>query len=80
VRKFLIKRNKVGLHVAEEKYFFYNYRWVEENVPNVVAECLTFLPRIREVPGSYIGPEIGNTDWGFSCYPQFLQANAGIVP
>jgi hypothetical protein len=30
--------------------------------PNVVVEWLTFLLRIREVPGSNLGPELGYPD------------------
>jgi hypothetical protein len=47
--------------------------------PKVAAECLAHLIRIREVPGSNLGPETGDTDWGFRGYPQSLQANAGVV-
>jgi hypothetical protein len=43
---------------------------------NVVVEWLTLL-RIREVPGSYLGP--GDLDWDFRGFPQSLQVNTGIV-
>jgi hypothetical protein len=46
-------------------------------ITNVVVEWLTLLLRIREVPGSNIGPvTLIETFRGF---PEF-QANAGIVP
>jgi hypothetical protein len=31
-----------------------------------MVEWLTALLRIRQVPGSYLGLEIGYPDWGFS--------------
>jgi hypothetical protein len=31
-------------------------------LPNVVVECGTLLPRIREIPGSSLGPETGYPD------------------
>jgi hypothetical protein len=31
-----------------------------------MIEWLTFLIRIREVPGSNLGPQTGYPDWGFS--------------
>jgi hypothetical protein len=39
--------------------------------PKVVAESLTF---------SSLGPETGYPGSGFSGFPQYLQADAGIVP
>jgi hypothetical protein len=39
--------------------------------PKVVAESLTF---------SSLGPETGYTGSGFSGFPQYLQADAAIVP
>jgi hypothetical protein len=42
---------------------------------------LTFLLRIYEVPGSYLGPEIGYIDWGFCGFPKSLQKkNVGLMP
>jgi hypothetical protein len=38
---------------------------VTNTLPNVVAEWLTPLLRILEVPGSNLGPQIGYLDWGF---------------
>jgi hypothetical protein len=32
-------------------------------LPNVVVEWLAFLLRIREIPGSNLGPETGCPDW-----------------
>jgi hypothetical protein len=43
------------------------------------VECLTLMLRIREVPGSNIGPDTSYPE-GFRGSPQSLQANAGIVP
>jgi hypothetical protein len=37
--------------------------------PNFVMECLTFLFRILEVPGSNLGTDTGYPDWGFSWCP-----------
>jgi hypothetical protein len=34
--------------------------------PNVRVDWETFLLRIREIPGSNLGPETGYPDWGFS--------------
>jgi hypothetical protein len=48
-------------------------------VPNVVVEWLTFLLRIKEIPGSNLGSETGNPD-SFFRLPQSLQANFGIIP
>jgi hypothetical protein len=31
-------------------------------LPNIVVEWLTLLLRIREVPGSNLGPQTGHTD------------------
>jgi hypothetical protein len=39
--------------------------------------------RVVNTPASYLGglgPETGYSDLGFCGFPQFLQANAGIVP
>jgi hypothetical protein len=47
---------------------------------NVLVEWLTPFLRIREVPGSNIGPAIGYPDLGFRGFRQSLQANAGIFP
>jgi hypothetical protein len=33
--------------------------------PNVVVKWLTFLLRIRKVPGLNLGPETSYSDWGF---------------
>jgi hypothetical protein len=49
-------------------------------ISNVVVEWLTFLLRIREVPGSNLGPEAGYLDRGFCGLSQSLQANSGITP
>jgi hypothetical protein len=45
-----------------------------------MVKWLKLLLRIREVPGSNLGPKTGYPDWRFSRFPQSLQANAGIVP
>jgi hypothetical protein len=36
--------------------------------PNIVTKWLTLLFRIREVPGSNLGPEAGYLDWEFSWF------------
>jgi hypothetical protein len=53
------------------------------HVPTNPTSCssdLTLLSRIREDSGSNLGPETAYPDWGFSWFPQSIQANAGIVP
>jgi hypothetical protein len=52
----------------------------KEFLPNVVVERLTFKFHNREVQATIIGPETGYPDCGFSCFPQCLQAIAGILP
>jgi hypothetical protein len=46
---------------------------------NVAAEWEALLLRIQ-VSGSNLGPETRYPNWGFYSFPQFLQADAGIVP
>jgi hypothetical protein len=41
-------------------------------VPNIAVEWLTHLFRIREVPGSNLGPDTGYPDWGFSWFSSVL--------
>jgi hypothetical protein len=48
--------------------------------PNVVVESLTFLLRIREVTASNLNRRpclLSKVSCGF---PQYLQANSGLVP
>jgi hypothetical protein len=47
---------------------------------NVVDEWLTLMLRIREVPGSNLGPVAVYDDWGFRGFTQFIEATAGIIP
>jgi hypothetical protein len=47
--------------------------------PDVASEWLTLLLRIREVPGSNIGPGPAYPDV-FRGFSQSLDTNAGIVP
>jgi hypothetical protein len=46
---------------------------------NVVVEWLALLSHIREVPCSNLGSETGILTEIFRDFPQFFQANAGIV-
>jgi hypothetical protein len=48
------------------------------HIPNVEVEWLTLL-RIREIPGSNFGSEIGYADWFFRGFYQLFQVNAGII-
>jgi hypothetical protein len=48
--------------------------------PNVVAEWVTLLLRIREVPGSSLRSITGYPTEVFRDFPQCLQVNAGVVP
>jgi hypothetical protein len=41
---------------------------------------VVFLIRIREVPGSNLGPETGYSDWGFCGFSQSLLASSVMVP
>jgi hypothetical protein len=41
-----------------------------------VFQWLTFLLRIREVPGQNLGPETGYPDWDLGGFHHSLQANA----
>jgi hypothetical protein len=59
---------------------------------NFTIEWVAFLLRVREVLGSYLGPEIGAHDWGSSCFylgslsvslcilPNFLFTNYRTIP
>jgi hypothetical protein len=40
----------------------------ETVIPDVMVEWLALLLRIREVPGSNLGPETDYPDWGFSWF------------
>jgi hypothetical protein len=51
-----------------------------KSTPNVIVERLTLMLRIRRVPGLNLGPDTGYADRGLRSFPQFLQANGGIVP
>jgi hypothetical protein len=46
-------------------------------ISNVAIEWLAFFFRVWEAPSSNLGPETGYPD--FSCFPQFLQLNAGCL-
>jgi hypothetical protein len=46
-------------------------------ISNVAIEWLAFLFRVWEAPSSNLGPDTGYPD--FSCFPQFLQVNAGCL-
>jgi hypothetical protein len=46
---------------------------------NVAVEWLIFLPRIRQITGSNLGPKAGYPDRNFSGFTQSLQTNVGIV-
>jgi hypothetical protein len=61
-----------SLNYINIRVFVYSYL--------VAAEYLTFLLRIREAPGSNLGPENGYPGWGFRGFPHTLQANARTVP
>jgi hypothetical protein len=47
--------------------------------PIFVLEWLTFLLRVRDVPGSNLGPDTGYPEC-FRGFPQPLQTNAEILP
>jgi hypothetical protein len=42
--------------------YILNKKQQDTNTPHVVVQWLTFLLRIREVPGSNLGPETGYHD------------------
>jgi hypothetical protein len=53
---------------------------LEQITPNVAAEWLTLLLRIREIPGSELVTRPAVLTTVFRCFPQSLQVHSRIVP
>jgi hypothetical protein len=60
-----------SVYLSKLIYYFFQ--------PNALAEWLTLLLRILEVPASNLDPETGYTDV-FRSFPLSFQANSGVVP
>jgi hypothetical protein len=57
-----------------------DYQRLKKDLPNNLAQAITFLSCIREAPCSKLGRDFDYPDWGFHGFPQSLHTNARIVP